>query len=101
MSNPRVSEEGSGYAVDCHKYNHITTNTDTVVKASPGILVRIVINTDAAGAITVYDNTSASAPVIAVLESGAPHGSYEYGIRCSTGITIKTAAANDLTVVYE
>lgn len=80
---------------------NITTATTTVVKSGSGVLRRITINTTAAGAITVYDNTSATGTKIATFPSIAVVGSYEYNVRFSTGLTIVTAAASNITVVWE
>lgn len=80
---------------------NITTNTTTTCKSGNGILRRITINTTAAGAITVYDNTAASGTKIATLPSSAVVGTYEYGCRFGTGLTIVTAAASDISVIWE
>lgn len=83
-------------------FKNITSAATTVVKASPGLLKLISINTDGAGAITMYDHASAaSGRVIGVIESAAPHGSYFYEVDCSLGIVVVTAATIDITVVYE
>lgn len=83
------------------KLTNIATATTTTVKSGAGYLVRITVNTTAAGAITVYDNTAASGTKIATLPSNAVVGTYEYGGRFSTGLTIVTAAASDITVTYQ
>lgn len=80
---------------------NITSATTTTVKSGSGILRRITINTTAAGAITVYDNTAASGTKIATFPSSAVVGTYEYGVRFTTGLTIVTAAASDITVAWE
>lgn len=80
---------------------NITSTTTTTVKSGSGILRRITINTTAAGAITVYDNTAASGTKIATFPSSAVVGTYEYGVRFTTGLTIVTAAASDITVAWE
>lgn len=80
---------------------NIKTATTTTAKSSGGILRRITINTTAAGAITVYDNTAGSGTTIATFPSSAAIGTYEYGCRFVTGLTIVTAAASDITVIWE
>ena len=80
---------------------NITSATTTVVKSGGGILRRITINTTAAGAITVYDNTSAAGTKIATFPNNAAIGTYEYGCRFGTGLTVVTGAASDVTVVWE
>lgn len=89
--------------VNVGSYAHISTNTTTVVKATAGVLHKIVINNPGtAWTITVYDNTTATAPEIAVATPSAP-GTLEFDCRFTTGLTIVTAgtAVGDITVVYE
>lgn len=79
---------------------YISTATTTVVKSGAGHLHSIVIGETAAGAITIYDNTAASSPVLAVIKSSAVEGTYLFDITFSTGLTIVTAAASKLSVSY-
>lgn len=83
-----------------HNFSNIATATTTTVKSGSGVLRRITVNTTAAGAITVYDNTAGSGTKIATLPSSAVVGPYEYGVKFATGLTIVTAAASDITVAY-
>lgn len=80
---------------------NITTATTTTVKSGRGNLGRIVVNTTAAGAITVYDNTAASGTKIATLKSSIAEGAYTFECRFLTGLTVVTAAASDITVTWE
>lgn len=82
-------------------YTNISSATTTVVKSGKGVLARISINTTAAGAITVYDNTSAAGTKIATFASSVAVGDYEFGCKFGTGLTIVTAAASDITVIWE
>ncbi len=82
-------------------YTNIASATTTTVKSGRGTLARFVINTTAAGAITVYDNTAGSGTKIATFPSNAVVGDYTFGCRFLTGLTIVTAAASDITVVWE
>jgi len=58
-----------------------------------------------AGNVTIYDNTAASGTVIATLyvpkNNAANPFSIEYGCPFSNGLTIVTAQASNITVVYE
>ncbi len=82
-------------------YTGITTATTTVVKSGAGILHAIVVNATAAGTITVYDNTAASSTKIATLKASIAEGVYSYmGLAFSTGLTVVTAGASDVTVLY-
>jgi hypothetical protein len=89
-----------------YSYTHITTATTTVVKAAAGFLHKIIWNKGVAnGVTTVYDNTSAAGTVVAIRTLGAallndPPISAEYNVVMTTGITIVTSAAEDVTVVW-
>ena len=79
-------------------YTHINSATNTAVKSGAGMLHTITINTPL-GAVTVYDNTAASGTVIAVISASAI-GTLVFDVNFSTGLTITTASANDMTVSY-
>lgn len=81
-------------------YRNIATGTTTVVKSGTGILNAITVNTTAAGAITVYDNTAGSGTKIATLKASVVEGTYEFNVAFKTGLTIVTAAASDITVSF-
>jgi hypothetical protein len=70
------------------------------VKLGPGILKSITVNTTAAGSITVYDNTAASGTKIGTLKASVAEGTYQYDAYFAIGLTVVTAAASDITVVY-
>ncbi|MEI7912719.1 MAG: hypothetical protein WCK77_24090 [Verrucomicrobiota bacterium] len=83
-------------------YTHITTATTTVIKASTGVLARVVVNTLGAGSIlTIYDNTAGSGTVIAVMTT-AIQTSQTFDVACATGITVVSSlgTAADLTIVW-
>lgn len=79
---------------------NISTATTTVVKDGAGILHLITINGGTLGAITVYDNNAGSGTKIATLDASADRRSYFYNVRFTTGLTIVTAAATDITVAF-
>lgn len=81
-------------------YQNITTGTTTTVKSGVGILKSVTVNTTAAGAITIYDNTAGSGTKIGTLKSSVVEGTYDYNVAFGTGLTIVTAAASDITVSY-
>ena len=82
-------------------YSNIVTNTTTVVKSGPGVLGTVTINTTAAGIITIYDNTSAAGTKIATIAASPVIGStFIYNVCFTTGLTIVTAAASNITVSY-
>lgn len=83
-----------------YNYRNITTATTTTVKSTSGFLHAITVNTTAAGTIIIYDNTSAAAPIIGTLKASVGENTYTYNVAFSTGLTIVTAAASDITVSY-
>ena len=97
-SNPLpVSERGS--------FLNIAGAATIVVKSGAGILHRIQANKKiASGVITIYDNTAASGTKIGTITNPAVlldnSDTFVYGCAFSTGLTVVTSAADDLTVVY-
>lgn len=86
-------------------FKNVAGAATTLVKTGPGILVRLIVNKAVAnGVITVYDNTAASGTKIATITNPATllHSqiSLEYNAAFSTGLTIVTSAADDVTAVY-
>lgn len=90
MSGIKITEPPAG------KSTRITTATTTVVKTTRGVLLRIIVGTTAAGTITVQN---AAGTAVAVLKASVAEGAYEFGVEMN-GITVVTAAASDITVVY-
>ncbi len=80
---------------------YISTATTTTVKSGAGRVARIVLTETAAGSITVYDNTAASGTILAVLKASIVEGVYEFNCRFGTGLTIVTAGASKLSVIWE
>lgn len=81
-------------------YVNIASATTTVVKTGQGFLNALIINTSVAGAITIYDNTSGAGQKIATIAASAGVGTYKYEVKFSTGLTVVTAGASDLTVSF-
>jgi hypothetical protein len=84
-----------------YSYLNITTATTTIVKSSSGKLKRIVLGETAAGTIIIYDNTAGSGTIIATLKASISERAYDFDCVFGTGLTIVTAAASKLTVIYE
>lgn len=80
--------------------SNITTATTTTVKSGAGFLHSITVNTTAAGAITIYDNTAASGTKIGTIKASVVEQTFFFDVSFSTGLTIVTAAASDITVSY-
>lgn len=89
---------------DDYLYQHISGSATTVVTGAACKLIRIVVNTTANAATTVYNAPtsalSTSGVVGAVLKANIVENSYDYGIKFSSGLTVVTAGASDLTIVY-
>jgi hypothetical protein len=87
-------------------FANITTATTTTPKSAAGILHNLTINTFIASAtITIYNNTAASGAKIATLTLPSTITSLaplvlNFDLEFSTGLTIVTSAATDLTVTY-
>ena len=87
----RISDDGTA--------TYISTATTTLVATGRGVLKRIVLGETAAGAITVYDNITATGTVLAVLKASIAESTYEIGASFSVGCTIVTAGASKLTAI--
>lgn len=83
---------------DNYKYTYISTATTTQVFTGQGTLVRITINTVAAGTIGIIDGTAGTTVNIGQIAATGV-GTYEYGVQCVAGLRIVTGAASDITVV--
>lgn len=82
-------------------HKNIAGAATTVVKSGAGVLHNITVNTTAAGTITVYDNTSGAGTKIATIAASPVVGScFQFDVSFTTGLTIVTAAASDITVSY-
>ena len=102
---------GDGTYAQCifpweYKYQNIASATTTTVKSGPGILKKIVFNKFvASGVVTLYDNTSAAGTLIGTITLPmtllSSQGEINYDSAFSTGLTIVTSLAFDLTVVYQ
>lgn len=91
---PTVS---GGYAFD-----NITTSATTLVKTGAGVLHSITVNTKGTVASTVvaYDNTAGSGTKIGTVDSLNLSGTFTFDAAFSTGLTIVTTGAPDITVSY-
>lgn len=85
-----------------NEYTHISTGTTTTIGGTANsriTLKAIVVNTTAAGSITVKDG----ALTVAVLKASIVEGSYIFGMEgiVIAGIcTVVTAGASDITVCW-
>ncbi len=86
--------------IPANDYSYIATATTTQVYTGPCILKSIIVNTTAAGAISIIDNTSGSTVNVGILKASVAEGTYEYNVKMSKGIRIITAGASDITVTF-
>jgi len=84
-------------------YKHISTATTTVCKYGAGVLHKVCVNDPTNAAITIYDNNSAAAPIMAIIDpdNGATPFEMGYNAPFSNGLTVVTAGTPDITVIYE
>ena len=84
-------------------YNHITTATNTLAKSSNGTFHDLVVNTTAAGTITIVDTSAANCSggtTIAVLPASAVVGDYIYDIQVINGLCVTTGGTPDITITW-
>ena len=86
-------------------YRNIAGAATTVIKSTTGVLKRVIVNKAVASSvITVYDNTAASGTKIATITQPAvllaSTVSLDFECAFTTGLTIVTSAADDITVMY-
>lgn len=92
--------------VSGYSYGRMSTATTTTFKSGAGFFHTLNVNRAiATGTITIYDNTVASGTIIALITFGAavlsdPPLLALYDVAFTTGLTIITSAATDLTVSY-
>jgi hypothetical protein len=84
------------------KHFHFTTANDEAGADGPATLCGINVNAGAASAVvTVYNNTSAAAPTVAVIDASV-EGSYDFHYLRLSNLWVKLTAGNaDVTVLYE
>lgn len=86
-------------------YKHIAAlSTGASIKATPGTLHTITINTKGATSnlLTVYDGTSTAGTVIAAVDTTVTYGTLTFDVDFTVGLFYVLAAgtAADITVAY-
>lgn len=82
-------------------YANPAGSATTTIKSGVGVLHAITINTTAASAITIYDNTAGSGTKIATIAASPAIGStFRFDVAFTTGLTVVLAGASDITVSY-
>lgn len=72
-----------------------------MAKEGPGVLRRLLFTGGTAGNVTVYDNVAGSGDIIAAFTFTDAHGEYTFNVPFSKGLTIVTAAATNVTAIYD
>lgn len=110
-TTPQVDSQGSLWVrqnlapTPQYSKTNITTATTTTPKSGAGTFGGLVINKAVATAtITIYDNTAASGTLIGTITFGAAVSgdpiTLTYNASVTTGITLVTSGATDITVLY-
>jgi hypothetical protein len=85
-------------------YTHLNANGTTTVKSGPGMLHTLTINVKGASSntITLYDNTSGSGTVIAVIDPTQNLVTLDFDIFFQNALTavIATGTAPDITLSW-
>lgn len=83
---------------------HLSALGTTTLKSGPGVLHRLVINSKGASGntVTLYDSTSGSGTVLAVVDATQNVVSLAYDVNFITGLTAVVAAgtAADITISW-
>lgn len=90
---------------DGRSFNNITTATTTTVKSGAGYLHQVCINKEvASGVIAMFNNTAGSGATIGTITNPSvliqSSTCLTYDLYFSTGLTIVTTGAQDITVTY-
>ena len=83
-----------------YQYTYIAGAATTQVFTGSGVLHSITVNTTAAGAISVIDDTSGSTVNVASLKASIAENTYTYDVVMKKGLRIITAGASDITVAW-
>jgi hypothetical protein len=87
-------------------YNNITSATTVTVKSGKGFLHTLTLNSYVASAtVTIYDNAAGSGTKIATITlpstiTGLAPQTITYDLAFTTGLTVVTSGATDITVTY-
>jgi hypothetical protein len=83
-----------------YEKTYIATATTTQVATGACKLHSIVVNTTAAGAISIIDGTSGTTANVGIIKASVAEGEFTYDCIMKSGIRIVTAGASDITVMW-
>ena len=81
-------------------YQYISTNATFPLKSGTGVL-RKIINLDNTGTLTIYDNTTATGTLIAVIAMDRMLGENNFDIEFTTGLTVVNSGGSKFLIVWE
>ncbi len=84
---------------DTVRHAHLTAAGTAINRSGQAKLMRVVVNDPADTTLTVYESSSNSGQVLAVVDCNNA-GTFEYGVTLS-GLTVDLAGTADVTVVYQ
>lgn len=81
---------------------NITTNATTTVKSGAGVLRSATVNAlgTVASTVTIYDSLTGSGSKIGTINSLTLSGTFVFDAAFTTGLTIVTTGAPDITISY-
>lgn len=80
---------------------HTAGSETKQVFTGPGVFGGIIINTTAAGAISLIDNTGGSTVNIGSLKASVAEGTYMYNCQIAAGLRVILAGATDATILWK
>jgi len=97
----RTAPGGGGLSYK-HVFATCTDTSSSLIKTGATFLHAIIVNTTAAGAITIYNGVGpTTGVVVGILKASVVEGTYTYNVPLTTGLTITMATNSDITVVYQ
>jgi len=85
-----------------HLNSTVTDTTGSLINSGSTFLHAIIVNTTAAGAITIYDGVGpTTGTAIGVLQASVLPGTFTYNLPLTTGLCVTLATNSDVTVVYK
>lgn len=87
------------------EYVYLSANGTTTAKSGAGVLRRVVIGSNGSilNTLTIYDNTTATGSIIALIDTTLQGGSFDFDVDFTTGLTLVLAGgtAAHVTVIFE
>ena len=78
----------------------VTSSAASLVKSGAGFLHAVIVNSTAAGLVTIWDSTTLTGTKIGTLKASIVEGTYVYDVKFSTGLQVTSPNSANLTIVY-